>query len=330
MKVARLVKAGQVTVGDEPDPLPAEDESLVSVRAVGVCGSDLHWFDQGGIGSSRVERPLVLGHEMAGVALTGPHTGRTVAIDPAIPCEHCRYCLEGNTNLCSTIRFAGHDPVDGGLRELIAWPTRRLFPLPDQMTPAHGALLEPLGVAIHSLDLGHLKPDSSVVVVGCGPVGLLAVGFARRAGTGPLLAVEPLAHRREAALALGADAAISPDQAQVAAAELTRGGFDIAVEFAGTNDAIATAIDLVRPGGRVVLGGIPDDDVTAFPASAAQRKGLTLSLVRRMREVYPRAIEAGAQLDLESLVTERFALDQTPAAFESALKRTGIKVVIEP
>ncbi len=323
-RVARLVRTGEIDVLTEPDPVPAADETLVRVSAVGLCGSDLHWFDQGGIGDARLARPLVLGHEMAGIALTGPFIGQTVAIDPAIPCERCRYCLEGNTNLCLTMRFAGHT-VDGGLRELMTWPTRRLHPLPDSMTPLEGALLEPLGVAIHALDLAHHRREQSVAVVGCGPIGLLVIALIRRLSSAPVVAIDPLDHRRAAALAWGADEAVTPD-----AARPIGDGYDVAIEFAGTDDAVGTAIDLVRPGTRVVLGGIPDDDRTSFSASAARRKGLTLMLVRRMREVYPRAIEAATDLDLARIVTDRYSLAETAAAFGSAVKRDGLKVVVEP
>jgi L-iditol 2-dehydrogenase len=330
VKVARLVRAGDVEVGDEAEPTPAEDETLVRVTAVGLCGSDLHWFDQGGIGDAQLARPLVLGHEMAGIALDGPYAGRPVAIDPAIPCEQCRYCRAGYPNLCPTIRFAGHGQTDGGLRELMAWPTRRLHQLPERLAPAEGALLEPLGVAIHALDLAHLEPDTSVVVAGCGPIGLLTIALIRRLSAAPVLAVDPLAHRRAAASSFGADRVATPEQARELGAELRPDGFDVAVEFAGTDDAVAVAIDLVRPGSRVVLGGIPDDDRTTFSAAAARRKGLTLLLVRRMPEVYPRAIEASAEIDLSRLVTARYPIGQTAAAFATAVRREGLKVVVEP
>jgi L-iditol 2-dehydrogenase len=325
-----LVRAGEIDVSEEPEPTPAEDETLVRVTAVGLCGSDLHWFDQGGIGDARLARPLVLGHELAGIALDGPYAGRAVAIDPAIPCEQCRFCRAGHTNLCPTVRFAGHGLTDGGLRELMAWPTRRLHPLAEQLTPAEGALLEPLGVAIHALDLARVKPDSSVVVLGCGPIGLLTIALIRRISPAPVLAVDPLAHRRAAAAALGADEVATPEQARAIGAELQPAGFDIAVEFAGTDDAVAGAIDLARPGARVVLGGIPDDDRTSFSAAAARRKGLSLLLVRRMPEVYPRSIEASADIDLSALVTARYPLEQTATAFATAVTREGLKIVVEP
>jgi L-iditol 2-dehydrogenase len=330
MKVARLVRAGEIEIADGPDPVPGPDETLVRVGAVGICGSDLHWFDQGGIGDTQLARPLVLGHEMAGVALDGPHVGRAVAIDPAIPCEQCRYCRDGNPNLCPTHLFAGHGSTDGGMRELMAWPTRRLHPLPDGMTATAGALLEPLGVAIHALDLAQLRPDSTVAVVGCGPIGLLTVALLRQRSDAPVLAVDPLEHRRAAAASLGADRVSSPEQAHEIGAQLAGDGFDVTVEFVGADAAVGAAMGLVRPGARVILGGIPDDDRTSFTASTARRKGLTLVLVRRMREVYPRAIEAAADIDLDGLVTARYPLAKTADAFATAVKRDGLKVVVEP
>ncbi|HYU66251.1 MAG TPA: alcohol dehydrogenase catalytic domain-containing protein, partial [Jatrophihabitantaceae bacterium] len=172
MRVARLHGAGAMEVHDEPVPDPAPTESLVRVGAVGICGSDLHWFTEGGIGDARLTTPLVLGHEMAGVIAAGPRRGERVAIDPAVPCFECRSCRAGNPNLCERLVFAGHGKTDGGMREYLCWPTHRLHALPDSIDEVGGALLEPVGVAIHALDLAHLRLASTVAVVGCGPIGL--------------------------------------------------------------------------------------------------------------------------------------------------------------
>jgi L-iditol 2-dehydrogenase len=326
-----LTGVGRIEVVDEPDPVPAAGQSLVRVGAVGLCGSDLHWFDQGGIGDARLDAPLVLGHEVAGAAVDGPLAGRRVAIDPAIPCTTCRACRDGNPNLCPTVLFAGHGRTDGGLRELMAWPTNRLHLLPERLSDADGALLEPMGVAIHALDLAHLRPGASIAVIGCGPIGLLAVQLARRAGAAQILAIDPLAHRRVAAGTLGADLVGTPAEATELAAELTHGaGIDVALEVAGNDAAVAGAIEVVRAGARVVLAGIPDDDRTSFSASTARRKGLTMLLVRRMKDVYPRAIAASADIELASLVSGRYPLARTAAAFDAAVRRTGLKVIVEP
>ena len=180
--VARLHGTGDVRLADEPVREPGPDESLVHVEAVGLCGSDLHWYEEGGIGDARLSNPLVVGHEFAGVVEGGPLDGRRVAVDPALHCGHCARCLEGNQNLCPNVVFAGHGDCDGGLRQYLSWPTEALHPLPASMDGAAGAMLEPLGVAIHSFDLGHVHLGSDVAVVGCGPIGLLLIQVARVAG----------------------------------------------------------------------------------------------------------------------------------------------------
>jgi L-iditol 2-dehydrogenase len=334
VKEARLYAVGDLRVSETDPPTPGPGESLVRVSAVGVCGSDLHWFSDGGIGDSSLSRPLVLGHEFGGVVESGALAGRRVAADPAIPCGDCERCREGNHNLCPAVRFAGHGACDGALREYLAWPTRLLHPVPHGLTDPAVALLEPLGVALHAFDLGHLRLGSSVAIVGCGPIGLMLAQVASAGGAGPVVAVEPLPHRRAVAAGYGLGPAVGPE-ADVAAALADAGvpgGVDVAFEVAGVDDAVARAMALVRPGGRVVLAGIPSSDTTTFPASLARRKGLTLVLVRRMRDGYPRAIRLveGGLVDVDSLVSHRFGLDDAPAAFATAAARSGIKTVIAP
>ena len=334
MRVARLAGVGRLGVAEEDAPEAAKGESLVRVGAVGLCGSDLHWYTGGGIGDAVLARPLVLGHEVAGVAESGPYAGRLVALDPAVPCGRCAICLEGHRNLCPQVRFAGHGSTDGGLRELIAWPDAQLHPLPQAMSAADATVLEPLGVAVHAMDLAHVRLGGSVTVVGCGPIGLLLVQLARAAGAGRVVVVEPLAHRREAALRCGADAALDP--AEVAAEGMFASGLgppgaDVVLEVVGSPEAVELAVRAARPGGRVALVGIPDEDVTTFPASIARRKGLTLAVVRRMKEVYPRAIELVERgvVEVSSLVTHRFPLEDVAGAFRLAAAREGLKVVVE-
>jgi L-iditol 2-dehydrogenase len=290
------------------------------VRAVGICGSDLHWFDEAGIGDARLQKPLVLGHEFAGVIASGPQAGRRVAVDPAVPCRTCEFCQQGNPNLCEHIRFAGHGSVDGALQEYLSWPEECLFPLPEALSDADGVMLEPLGVALHSVDLAHLRTGMSVGIFGCGPIGLLMVQLARLAGAAEVLVTEPLPHRLEAALRLGAHPWKTGQRV------------DVAFEAAGDNEAVETAIEAVKPGGRVILGGIPAGDVTSFTASVARRKGLTIKLVRRMKFTYPRAIrlvESG-QVDVRSLVSASFPLEQSQGAFAAASRREGLKILITP
>ncbi|SEH91450.1 L-iditol 2-dehydrogenase [Mycolicibacterium rutilum] len=332
MLAARLHGVGDLRVATEPGPgEPPPGWSLVEVTSVGICGSDLHWFSDGGIGENRIERPVVPGHEFAAVAVTGPYAGRRVAVDPAIPCQHCERCLAGDHNLCPTVQFAGHGTLDGALQEYLVWPDRLLHPLPDDLSDDAGALLEPLGVAIHAVGVSHLKPDSDVLVVGAGPIGQLVVQVARTQGAARVFAVEPLAHRRAATLDAGADAVWSPDEGADAVLDATGGrGVDVVIEVAGTDSAIGIAVAASRPGARVALAGIPSEESSSFPAAVARRKGLTFAMVRRMNDTYPRAIAMALNgIDLDALVTDRYALTDAVKAFTAAAERRGGKVVVE-
>lgn len=334
MRAARLHAIADLRLADEPVPVPRPGTSLVRVTAVGICGSDLHWWAEGGIGDAVVEQPLVPGHEAAGIIADGPRRGERVAIDPAVPCGTCQPCRSGYRNLCTRIRFAGHGTQDGAMREYMAWPSDLLHPLPDALTDADGAMLEPLGVAIHAAGLGHLRLGGTAAVAGCGPIGLLLIQVLRAAGAAWVAAFDPLPHRREAASRLGADLAADPAQAAIPAdlREATGDGVDVAFEMAGADSGVQLAMAAARPGGRVVLGGIPGDDWTRFQASVARRKGLTIAMVRRMNETYPRAIglAAAGKVDLPSLVSHRFPLAEAQAAFAVAAQRSGLKVIIEP
>jgi L-iditol 2-dehydrogenase len=335
MKVARLHGVGDIRVADEDRPSPGLGESLVRVTAVGLCGSDLHWFRDGGIGDAELSRPLVLGHEFAGTIEGGPDHGRRVAVDPARPCGACEQCLEGNRNLCPSVRFAGHGDNDGGLRELLAWPTAILHPVPDTLSDADAAMLEPLGVALHAHDLGKPQLGGVVAVIGCGPIGLCMVALARAGGAVSVVAVEPLAHRRQAATAMGADVVLDAgvDDVHAALADATNGrGVDVAFEAAGNDAGVALAFEAARPGGRVVLAGIPGQDSTTFSASVARRKGLTVKLSRRMKDTYPRATRLADKglVDLTSIVTHTFPLENAAEAFRAASDRVGLKIIVSP
>ena len=335
VKVARLHGVGDMRVSDEHQPAPGSGESLVRVTAVGLCGSDLHWFTEGGIGNAQLLHPLVLGHEFAGVVQGGPDDGRRVAVDPARPCGACEQCLEGNRNLCPSVRFAGHGAEDGGLRDYLVWPTALLHTVPAALNDADAAMLEPLGVALHAHDLGKTRAGGVVAVIGCGPIGLCLVQLARAAGARQVVALEPLRHRREAAAGMGADVVLDAeaDDVREALAAATAGrGVDVAFEAAGNDAAVGLAIAAAKPGGRVVLAGIPERDTVTFSASVARRKGLTLNLSRRMKDMYPRAtaLAADGPVNVSSIVSHTFPLVRAGEAFRAASDRVGLKIIVTP
>jgi L-iditol 2-dehydrogenase len=327
MRVTRLHGIRDLRLETSPRPVPGPSEVLLRVMAVGVCGSDVHYYLEGRIGSQVVTNPIVMGHEFSarvaglGPGVEGLEVGQLVAVEPGIPCGTCELCHLGHPNLCPHVRFCGTPPIDGVLAEYAVMPAENCFPLPASLSPEAGALLEPLGIAIHTVDLAHLAVGQTVAVLGAGPIGLLVATVARAAGASQVFMTEPLAYRRRFAREYVADAALDPDQADVVAEimELTAGrGVDAAFEAAGAPDTTQQAAAVARIGGKVIVAGIPADDKMTLNASTVRHKGLTIKLVRRMKHTYPRAIrlvQAGL-VDVEALVSHRLPLAHTAEAFQ--------------
>lgn len=303
------------------------DEVLIRIAATGVCGSDLHPYETGSIGSTTLNQPLVLGHEFSGVIekigaeVKNVSVGTRVAVDPAWTCGICRECREGNPNLCRNQRFCGLAPNDGSLREKIVAPARFCHPMADSFSNAAAALLEPLGIALHATDLARIRVGSSVAILGAGPIGLCLSQTARLAGASEVYISDPLEYRQNFARKFGA--VPLPPKIET----------DVVIEAAWANESVQRAMEIAKPGGTVVLVGIPFEDTVSFAHSVARRKGLTILMSRRMKNTYPRAIrlvESG-QIDLESLITHRFPLKETPQAFglNAKYKQEVIKIIIE-
>ncbi len=339
MDAAFLHGIGDIRISQIPVPQPQEDELLLKVRAVGICGSDLHCYVDGGTDGSDWGAPLILGHEIAaevvggGGTSAGLPTGCLVAVDPGRSCGHCEWCHRGHANLCPGILFSGSPPdVHGALCEYITAPFTNLYSVPEGFSDADTAILELLGVAVHTLDLAAVKPGETVLVLGTGPLGLLLVQLSRHLGAASIFAVDPLEYRCSTASQLGADeVAVAHD----AVAAWTDGrGVDVVLEATNSGNAMQQAAQCVCIGGRLILAGIPDSDLVSVGASLMRRKGLTLKAVRRMAPgVYPRAIElvSSGAINLQPLATHSFSLQQTAEAFElQANHRDGvIKSVIE-
>lgn len=282
MLVAELTQPRQFRVTDAPlvsDPGPGEIQ--VAVKAVGICGSDLHYFSAGGIGDAKCLYPMVLGHEPAGVVRkTGPgvsgwSTGDRAILEPALYCYHCEFCMTGRHNVCANIRFMSMPAEPGFFRELVNLPARNLLPLAKNLSDAEGTLVEPLAVVVHSMHLAAPRAGETAVVFGAGPIGLLTIAMLKLSGISRVWAVEPVDARRQLALTLGADAVLDPS-----AADSVR-GVDIAFDCAGGADTVNRCVYAARNAGRVIITGIPERDHIDLAFHVMRRKELALFSVRR-------------------------------------------------
>ncbi|MBN2392251.1 MAG: alcohol dehydrogenase catalytic domain-containing protein [Anaerolineae bacterium] len=330
MLTSRLYGIRDLRVERALMPTPGPDEVLLKIASVGTCGSDVHYYLEGGIGDAIVKEPITMGHEFsAWIAGFGPgvedecdlRLGQLVAVEPAISCGVCEFCQHGHPNICPNVRFCGTPPIDGVFAEYAVMPAENCFPLPEGFSPNDGALLEPLGIAIHTVDLAHLKVGQTIAILGAGPVGLMTAAVAKAAGAGMIYMTEPLAHRRQFALEYAAGAVFDPETEDVVAAIMraTDGrGVDVAFEAAGAAETPDQAARVTCPGGKVVVVGIPSDDTMTMNASTVRRKGLTIKLVRRMKHTYPRAIRMVSKsiVDIKPLATHHFPLDRIVEAFE--------------
>ncbi len=290
MQVAELTAPRTLRVVDATVSDPAPGEVQVRVEAVGVCGSDLHSYNEGAVGDTPCIFPMVLGHEPSGVVLkTGPgvtgwQPGDRAALEPAIYCYHCEFCHSGRHNICANLRFMSNPGEPGFFRQVANLPAANLLGIPPALSFSQASLIEPLAVVLHSMKFADLHVGETAVVFGAGPIGLLTIVCLKLAGARRIWSVEPLAHRRELALCMGADDAIDPGAVDPARQILndTRGrGADVAVDCATSGDTLNQSIHAARNGGRVVVTGIPSELRVPLEFSPMRRKELALYNVRR-------------------------------------------------
>jgi L-iditol 2-dehydrogenase len=341
MRAAELISPRSFRFAEMPIADPGPGEVQVRIEAVGVCGSDLHAYSEGAVGGTPNAYPMVLGHEPAGTivkvgaGVTGLAAGDRGALEPAHYCYHCEFCLSGHHNVCAKIRFLSTPHHPGFFRELVNLPVANFRPIARQMSFGEAALAEPLAIAVHSLRLITLRLGETAAVIGTGPIGLMTIAALRAAGAGRIWAVEPLAHRRELAMGIGAYAAIEPEDA---VKEILKGtgqrGVDVAIDCAAGEETTIQAMQMTRNAGRVALTGIHTTPVIRVDASAMRRKELTLFNVRRSNH------ETGEALALLQAHAKWFApvltharpMDRIDEAFDIASGyRDGVgKMMVEP
>lgn len=343
MKAAVLTEPGKIEIQELDIPVPGPDEALVRVKAVGLCGSDVHYYEHGKIGPYVVRKPIILGHEAAGeVVAVGSEVrhlkaGQRVTIEPGVTCGRCEYCKSGRYNLCPEVRFLATPPYDGAFCEYIAIRADFLYPIPDSMSYEKAALIEPLSVGLHAVRRGDIQPGETVVIMGMGPIGILTLLAAKAAGAGRVIGVDLERFRLERALQMGATDVINlrEEDGQAALLRLTDGRkADLAIETAGNGKAVQAALQAVRRGGRVVLVGLPQEEETPLSVPYIVDNEIDLRGVFRYHNTYPTgvAVMAAEELDLDPVITDRMTLDETPQAFEKAIKEKSstLKIVIHP
>ena len=342
MRVAELIAPRRFRLVEGQTGEPGAGEVQVRVRAVGICGSDLHNFSEGGIGDRPCLFPMVLGHEPAGTVLktgagvTGWAPGDTALLEPALYCYHCEFCATGRHNLCVNMRFLSNPGAPGFFREVVTLPAKNLLPVPPGVGLAAATLFEPLAVVLHSMKFARPERGETAAVYGCGPIGLLTVAVLALSGAGRIFAVDPVAHRREMALALGAACALDPS-AGAPSAEIGRAtgqrGADLAIDCAAKADSTNECLRALRPGGRLVLTGIPSEVLVPLELHVMRRKEIALFNVHRSNHETGEAAELLREHPARfgSIVTHQRPLEQVEAAF-SMLERydDGVgKVVID-
>jgi L-iditol 2-dehydrogenase len=342
MKTIRLVKPYRFKVQDEPVPKLQEEEVRLRIKAVGVCGSDIHLYKGVSYDQKETIDPLVLGHEFSGLveavggSVSSIKPGDRVAVEAGVHCGRCEWCLRGYTNLCPDMRFCGTPPMDGALRQYISWPAHLVYPMPDSMTFEDGVMAEVYGIALHSVALANMRPGMTAAVLGTGSIGLAMVQLLYKTrGVTALFATDLLDYRLDAAQKMGATAALNAGKSDIVDRIMQatgNRGVDVVFECAGAEETCYQSVEIAARGGKAIFIGIPDDNRTPF--SAARRKGLTIRFDRRSLFTYENVIEliAGGLLDTKTPVTHHFSLEETPKAYDmvSRYKDGVIKAIIHP
>lgn len=342
MKVAVMNGIGKMGFEERYIPQPRADEVLVKLEYVGICGSDLHYYETGAIGDYVVEPPFVLGHEPGGVVVeVGANVqhlkvGDGVALEPGKTCGHCEFCKQGKYNLCPDVVFFATPPVDGVFQEYVAHEADLCFKLPENVSTLEGALIEPLAVGFHAAIQGDAHLGQKAVVMGAGCIGLVSMMALKARGVSEVYVVDIMEKRLEKAMELGATGVINGAKEDVLerVQRLTdEKGMDLVIETAGTEITTRQAIHMAKKGSNIVLVGYSKSGKMNLPMSLVLDKELTLKTVFRYRHIYPMAIDAVAtgKVNLKGIVTDIFTLDEVQKAMDYSVhnKADIVKAVIK-
>lgn len=342
-KSAVLNKVYDMQIKETPVKEMKSTDVLVKVMAVGICGSDVHFYDSGRLGDFVVNAPLILGHESSGQIIavgddvTGFKAGDRVALEPGVPCGTCKYCRSGRYNLCPNVKFMATPPVNGDLTQYITWPADFVYHIPDDMTYEVGSLSEPFSVSIHAAQLMDIQPNSTVFISGSGPVGLLAILAARAFNAGKIIASDAQPSRLEVAKKLGATDTIdvTKENIKTKIKSLTNDhGADYVIEASGNNHAESDALLTLGRGGKIAYVGMPAHDTAPLDIMFMTTYEPQIFGVFRYANTYPLAIKIlhDHMDEAENLLTDFYDLEHTRDAFERTrtAKSDSLKVIIYP
>jgi len=331
-----LEKPGKIIPRKIDMPEIKKDEVLVKIKAVGVCGSDVHYYDKGKIGSFIVKRPLILGHECSGeIVEVGEEVknlqiGDKVALEPGIPCRRCIYCKTGRYNLCPEIKFMATPPVNGAFVEYVAHPADFVFKLPENVSYEEATLFEPLAVGLYSVVRAKVGFGGKILILGAGPIGLSTLQAAINIGGGRITVADIYDFRLEKAKELGADELINPRQTN--ALDKLGSSFDYVFETAGSVVTTQQTVKLAKNGGKVILVGLPAQEEIEFNTNQIITKELDVLGIFRYANMYPKAIRLAekGQVNLKTVISKKFSFPKTEEALKFARdnKESSIKTVV--
>jgi L-iditol 2-dehydrogenase len=304
-----------------------ETDVLIRIKTVGVCGSDIHYFTTGRIGSQIVEFPFTIGHEAAGIveqigkAVKRVKAGQKIAIDPAVSCGHCDQCKAGREHTCRELLFLGcPTQLDGSLSEYIVLSEKSCYPIKDSMTYEQATIAEPLAIAVYSVERSILSAKANIAILGVGPIGMSVFHVLRTKNIGDIYVTDKIDERLTFSKILNPKWTGNPDKTDIVKniSEIEPLLLDTVFECSGDPEAISQGIKLLKPGGTLVIVGIPEVDEIAFPIHELRRKEITIINIRRQVNCTQKALDLidDRQLNIDSIVTHRFPLKDTQKAFD--------------
>ena len=328
MKTIFLTGIRQMEMKEVPKPMLTSDaDVLIKMKVLGVCGSDIHYYTTGKIGSQVVQYPFPVGHEGAGMVeavgskVTNVKVGDRIAIEPAMPCWECDQCLAGRHNTCRNLTFLGcPGQADGCLSEYIVMPETSCFKIPDSMSYDEAAISEPLAIGVYAVKLAEKVKDAKIGILGFGPIGMSVLFAAVAKGVKTTFVTDKIDGRLAIAKGNGASWTANPDKTDVAdsAQKEVPELLDIVFECCGQQEAMDNAVDMVKPGGKIMLIGIPEFDRWALSADKIRRKEICIQNVRRQNESVKETLDmiANQLVDVKPMATHHFGFNETKAAFD--------------